>query len=231
MIPAAVSFLAALVSGTFALRLFAQWRERRRPHALAWAVSLELFSLASLAAALGMATQWSPLVFSVYWFAGGLIVVPFLAAGQLMLMDPGRMVIWWTLAGLFALWALAALAMSDFNAAALAAADTATSIPRGEDVFGSGQLAFGLLKFANYTAAVVVVGTVWSAVKSRRWMILLIALGVTIAGASFVFIREGKPIGFSTSLAVGVGAMYAGFLAAGKPPKARSTKSTPPTSA
>ncbi|HWH33410.1 MAG TPA: hypothetical protein VNU01_12140 [Egibacteraceae bacterium] len=210
---------AAAVAAVFAARLLGQWRARRRPHALAWTVSLGLFSVASLAAAIGMASGWGPVVFAVYWFTGGLIVVPFLAAGQLMLMDPRRMLIWWTLAGLFAVWALAALALASFDAGALAAADTAGSIPQGKDVFGEGQLAYGLLRFANYTAAVVVVGTAWSAVKTRRLQILLIAVGVIIAGVSFVFIREGLPVGFSASLAVGVAAMYAGFVAAGKPPK------------
>lgn len=222
MIAALVSLAAAGIAALFAGRLAAQWRERRRPHALAWAVSLGLFSLASLAAALGMAVGWTPWVFGVYWFAGGLIVVPFLAAGQLMLLDPRRFLIWWTLAGLFAVWAVGALLLAHFDLAALAAADGAGSIPRGEDVFGEGQLAYELLGFANYTAVVVVVGTVWSAVRSRRWAVLLIALGVTIAGASFVFIRQGQPVGFSISLAVGVTSMYAGFLAAGKPPKVRA---------
>jgi hypothetical protein len=212
-----VSLCAAAVAAVFCSRLLGQWRARRRPHALAWAFSLGLFAVASLAAAAGMSLGWTSLAFAVYWFTGGLIVVPFLAAGQLMLMDPRRMLIWWTLAGLFAVWALAALLLSQFDAAALAAADVAGTIPRGEDVFGEGQLAFELLGFANYTAAIVVVGTVWSAVRTRRWQILLIALGVTIAGASFVFIREGMPAGFSASLAVGVTAMYAGFVAAGKP--------------
>lgn len=217
MIAPLVSLLAAAVAGVFAARLLGQWRQRRRPHALAWAFSLGLFCVASLAAAAGMGLGWSPVVFAIYWFTGGLIVVPFLAAGQLMLMDPKRMLIWWTLAGLFAVWALAALGLSQFDAAALAAADAANTIPRGEDVFGEGQLGYELLGFANYTAAVVVLGTVWSAVRTRRWQILLIALGVTIAGASFVFIREGMPAGFSASLAIGVTAMYAGFVAAGKP--------------
>lgn len=219
MIPALVSLVAAAVAGVFASRLYAQWRGRRRPHALAWTVSLGLFAVASLAAAIGMGFGWTPVVFAAYWFTGGLIVVPFLAAGQLMLMDPRRMLIWWTLAGLFAVWALAALGLSSFDAGALAAADAANSIPRGEDVFGEGQLAFELLGFANYTAAIVVVGTAWSAYRTGRWQILLIALGVVIAGVSFVFIREGMPVGFSASLAVGVSVMYAGFVAAGKPSK------------
>lgn len=219
MIGAFVSLVAAVVAGVFAVRLLGQWRARRRPHALAWAFSLGLFCVASLAAAGGMGIGWSPVVFAVYWFTGGLIVVPFLAAGQLMLMDPRRMLIWWTLAGLFAVWALAALGLATFDAGVLAAADTAGSIPMGEEVFGDGQLAYELLGFANYTAVVVVLGTVWSAYRTKRYQILLIALGVTIAGASFVFIRQGMPAGFSASLAVGVTAMYAGFVAAGKPSK------------
>jgi hypothetical protein len=221
VIPPLVSLAAAAVAAVFAGRLAQQWKARRRSHALAWALSLALFALASLAAALGMITGWPPVVFGVYWFAGALVTVPFLAAGQLMLMDPRRTVLWWTVAGLFAVWATAALAMSSYDASALAEAAAVSSIPRGEDVFGGGQLAFQMLRFANYTAVVVVLGTAWSAVRTRRWRVLLIAVGVLVAGASFVFIRQGVPTGFSASLAVGVALMYAGFVAASKPPKVR----------
>lgn len=209
---------AALIAAAFALSLARQWAARRRPHALAWALSLALFALGSATVALGVTLGWSVPLFAVYWVSGALLTVPLLAVGQLLLMDPRRAVLYWTLAGLFAVWAIVAIPLSSVDSSALREATQQATIPRGEDVFGR-TIAFTLLGLFNYTAVVVVAGTIWSAVRSRRYAILLIPLGVVVAGASFAFIRAGIPALFPTALAVGVALMYAGFLAAGKPPK------------
>lgn len=214
----ASAVFATLVALVFALRLVRQYAARRRSHALAWAVSLGWFAVGSGAVAVGLIAGWSAPVFLVYWLAGALLTVPFLAAGQLMLLDPGRTVLYWTVVGLVSVWALSALPLSTIDQEALRAASAATNVPIGEDVLGD-SLAYRLLGWFNYTAIIVVVGTIWSAVRSRRWLILLIPVGVVVAGSSFAFIRAGQPTLFSLALAAGVAVMYAGFLAAAKPPK------------
>jgi hypothetical protein len=143
--------------------------------------------------------------------------VPLLAVGQLHLMVPKLSALWWTVAGLFAVWAVYTLLSSPVDPAALAAVDEAGGIPRGRDVFGEGALTLALLPVANWTALIVVAGSIWSGIRTRRWGVLLIALGVVVAASSFAFIRLGQGELVSIALAVGVTIMYGGFLAAGRP--------------
>lgn len=215
--------LAALVAFAFAVRLGRQYVSRRRSHALAWALALGLFGLASAMVSLGVTAGWSPVVFGVYWIAGALLNVPLLAVGQLMLLDPRRSVLYWTLAGLAAVWSIAFTLMASFDTAVLAGASQARVIPRGAEVI-AGELAYGLARPFSYTFAIVVIGSVWSAVRARRWGVLLIALGVTVAAAASAFIRVGQGELFSVFLAAGVAIMYLGFLAASRPPRGRPAR-------
>ena len=210
--------LAALVAATFAVQLARQYAARRKPHALAWALALALFGLASTAVTVGVGPGWSPAVFGVYWIAGALLNVPLLAVGQLLLLDPRRAALWWTVGGLAALWSVLFTVMAPFDTAVLADATAANQIPLGKEVLG-GTTAYALIRPFNLTFLVVVVGSVWSAVRSRRWGVLLIALGVTIAAAGSSFVRVGNGEWFSILLAAGVTVMYGGFLAAARPPK------------
>jgi hypothetical protein len=214
--------LAAVVAATFAVQLGLQYAGRRRAHALAWAMALGLFALASAMVSVGVTIGWSPPVFGTYWIAGALLNVPLLAVGQLMLLDPRRTVLYWTLAGLFAVWAVAFTLLASFDTAVLQAASAAHLIPRGAEVFaapGSPEqhaAAYTLARPFSYTFAIVVIGSVWSAVRLRRWAVLFIALGVTVAAAASAFIRVGQGELFSVFLAAGVAVMYAGFVAASR---------------
>jgi hypothetical protein len=221
--------LAAIVAATFAVQLARQYAARHRSHALAWALALGLFALASAMVTVGVTAGWSPPVFGAYWIAGALLNVPLLAVGQLMLLDPRRTVLYWTVAGLFAVWAFAFTLLAHFDVAVLNAASAAHLIPRGAEVFAGATpdehaAAYSLARPFSYTFAIVVIGSVWSAVRLRRWAVLLIALGVTVAAAASAFIRVGQGVLFSVFLAGGVAVMYAGFVAASRP---RRTSATP----
>lgn len=210
--------VAALVALVFAFELARQYRRRRRPHALAWALALTLFGLASAMVGVGVSAGWSPAVFGTYWIAGALLNVPLLAVGQLMLLDPRRSVLYWTLAGVFAVWSVAFTVMAGFDMAALDAASARRAIPLGKSVLG-GTAAYRLIGPFNATFLVVVVGSIWSAVRSRRWAVLLIALGTTVAAVGSSAVGAGRDFLFSVLLAVGVSIMYLGFRAASKPPR------------
>lgn len=204
---------ATLVAGAFATSLGRQWLAKRRDHALAWTLSLYAFAGGSLAIAFGFALSWNRATFGTYWLLGALVTVPLLAVGQLHLMFPQLSALWWTCAGLFGAWAVFTLASSPVDPAALAAG----GIPQGAEVFGDGALTMALLPVANWTALVVVAGSIWSGVRTRRWGVLLIALGVMVAGGSFGFARAGQGELVSVFLALGVTLMYGGFVAAGRP--------------
>ena len=213
--------LAALVALVFAAQLARQYLHRRRPHALAWALALALFAVASAMVAVGVTAGWSRPVFAAYWIGGALLNVPLLAVGQLMLLDPRRTVLYWTLAGVFAVWSVAFTLMAGFNGEALAAASADHVIPLGKDVL-AGTTAYGLIGPFNATSVIVVIGSIWSAVRYRRWAVLLIALGVVVAAAGSSAVGNGRDFLFSVLLAAGVSLMYLGFRAASRPQRAPS---------
>lgn len=214
--------LAVVVAWVFAFQLGRQYLERRRDHALAWCVSLLLFGLGHVGVLAGLLVGWSDPVFAVYWLAGALLNVPLLAVGQLHLLDRERRVLWWTLAGLAVVWAAYGVATATYDPAPLAEATAAGTVPRGVEVLG-GSLAYRLLRPFTYTFVIVVAGAIWSAVRGRRWAILLIALGVTVAAAGSSLIGLGRGELFPVLSAAGVTLMYTGFRAASRTAPAPSS--------
>lgn len=211
---------AIVIAWAFAGQLGRQFLDRRKDHALAWAISLFLFGLGHVAVLIGLTAGWSPATFGVYWLSGALLNVPFLAIGQLHLMDRRRSVLWWTFAGLAVVWNVAFTLMADYDTAVLAGT---TGVPAGEAVIG-GSTAYALLRPMTYTFAIVVIGSAWSAFRMRRWSLLLIALGTTVAAAGSSVIGSGVAYLFPVMSAAGVGLMYLGFRAASAP--ARTAPST-----
>ena len=224
LLPVVFAVLGALVAGLFATQLVQQWALRGRDHALAWAMALALYTVGLVALALGFAFGWSPASFAVYWVSGALLNVPLLAVGQLHLLDPQRAALWWTLAGLAAVWSLAAIALSPIDPQVLAAADAAGGIPAGRDAFADG-LAYEILRPLTILGSLVVlVGSVYSGLKSRRYGILLIAAGVALSATSSRFLAADRDELVAVVLALGVTIMYGGFRAAARAPRARSAR-------
>lgn len=210
MIAVVVAGVAALVSAAFSADLARQFLLRHRPHAAVWTVSLALFSLASAMVSIGLATGWSQVVYGLFWFAGALVTVPLLAVGQLLLLDPRRGRVYLGAAVVAVMASALAVTVSPMDAGALAAADARAGIPIGREVWGSSP-ATTLLTPLNWSGLIVVAGCVWSVIRHRRPGVLLIALGVLVAGASFGFVRTGNPSVFTITLASGVTIMYLGF--------------------
>jgi hypothetical protein len=216
--------VAAAVAAVFAGLVAAQYRDRRRPHQLAWAVALAMYAVASIAVVLGVAGGWTSAEFQVYWALGAVLNVPFLAGGELMLLVRNRTAqaaIWIVLVFLTA-YTLAVLRAASLDAAALA-----EDLPSGKHVFGDGSAAHRLPQLISIPSYLVLVfGALWSAWRMRgrgdlrdRFVgTLLIALGATvIAGFGSAFAALGELAAFSLSLAAGIAMMFAGFLWAGRP--------------
>ena len=210
--------LAALVAFAFAGQLLRSYVRRRRAHALAWGLALALFGLASSMVAVGVSAGWSPVVFGTYWIAGALLNVPLLAVGQLMLLDPKRSVLYWTLAGVCAVWSVAFTLLASFDLSVLAQASANHTIPLGKEVIDE-SMAYVLVGPFNATSLIVVGGSIWSAIRTRRWAVLLIALGIVVVASGSSAVGAGRDFLFSVLLAGGVSIMYAGFRAASRPPR------------
>lgn len=210
----ALALVGTAVAVLFAVRLWAQWRERRRHHALAWALSFGCYALGMLVLAAAVPAGWSAPAYGVYWLTGALVNVPLLAVGELLLLRPDRRVLWWVVAAAAVAWAVGATVVSSFDAGALTAATAEGGIPVGADVL-AGQPAYAALQPLTLTGTVVVLlGTTWSAVRQRRPAVLLIAVGVIVAASSSVFVRNDIDAMVPVALTGGVSVMYAGFRAA-----------------
>lgn len=209
---------AAAVSGVFALQVGRQWYERRRPNLLAWTVALAMFSVASLAPAVGMLGEWTPAWYRVYYLFGAIANVPVLGLGTIYLLGPRRLghaaaavVTVATLLAAIAVW------QAQLDARLL---DT-EGIPKGSEVMSAGiRMLARVYSFAGFF--VVVGGAVWSATRLlrqrradlRRLAVAngLIAAGTTVValGSGFAFYGRGLP--FAIGLFVGVSLMFWGFL-------------------
>jgi hypothetical protein len=220
-------FLAALVAFAFAAMLARQFLERRRPYLFAWTVALLMYGVASLAVVAGVAGGWTSAEFQVYWALGAVLNVPFLAAGEVLLLfrrDPVR----WATA--LALVFLTAYTVAVLRNAAIDAGALAERLPSGKEVFGDGTPAHRLPQLVAIPSYLLLIaGALWSALRMRgrpelrdRFMgTLLIAGGATvIAGFASAFAALGLLPLFSVSLLAGVAVMFWGFLRASRQPAA-----------
>lgn len=217
--------VAALVAFWFAVQLGRRYAARRRGYLLAWAIALSMYGIASLAVALGASSGWGRGAFLAYWALGAVLNVPFLAAGELMLLIRGRtteVVIWLVLVFITA-YTLAVLRNAELDLAALA-----EGLPSGKEVFGAGSPAHRLPQLISIPSYFILVGgALWSAIRMRgrselrdRFVgTLWIVLGATlIAGVGSWAAATGQLLWFSVALLLGVSVMFLGFVRASRTP-------------
>ena len=224
---AALAAAATLIALAFAASTFERWLDRRRPHDLAWSVSLLFFFAASAALWLGVAKGWDGATFRVFFLFGAIVNVPWLAIGSVYLLAGprhGRR------------WAIATAALSCFAAGVMVVAPTKGPVP--VDGLPKGSAVFGVLPrvlaavASGAGALVVVVGAVWSASLLARKRShpgrprvlnpsrlaagnVLIALGTLVLGASGTLAgRIGEVRAFALTLVIGITVLFSGFLVA-----------------
>ena len=225
---AALAATATLIALAFTLALADRWLARRRRHEAAWAVSMALFTLASLALWVGVADGWTALSFRAFYLFGAILNVPFLALGTVELLLGPRWGRWCR--GALAL--LAAFAAGVVLEAPLRAPVPADGLPAGKELFGPAPRILAAL-CSGLASIVVIGGALWSAwrlLRGRRRSTqagpvrvprrlalgnLLIAAGTGVLGASGTFNgRLGAARAFAVTLVVGVVVLFAGFLVA-----------------
>jgi hypothetical protein len=209
---------AAVVSGVFAVQVAQQWRQRRRPNLLAWAIALGMFAIASFAPAVGMLGDWTPAWFRIYYLFGAIVNVPFLGLGTIYLLGSRR---FGDACAAIVTVACVAAAVVVWQAEVDARLLDTSGIPRGSEVMTEGvRLLSRAYSFVGFF--VVLGGAVWSALrlwKQRRRELrrLAIANGLIAAGTSVVavgsgFAFYGRGFPFALGLFVGVSLMFWGFL-------------------
>lgn len=214
---------AAVVAGVFCAALIRQFRVRGRAYQAMWATALAFYSLASLALFAGATFGWNGAYYRVFWLFGAVLNVPFLAAGEAVLLwrRDGLAKIMWVVLG-----AATVIAAAVIGTAQLAPEALAASFPLGHDVFAAAPIALVLARAYSYsTYAFLLGGALWSAwsmrgkpdLRSRSWGTLLIALGATVVAGGSAFAATGILSGFAITLAAGITLMFLGFVKASGP--------------
>jgi hypothetical protein len=231
---AALAAGATLVAVAFMFSTLDRWLRRRRPHELAWTVSLGFFALGSAALWWSESVGWSLGSFRVFYLAGAVLNVPWLALGTVYLLAGPRLgdrVRWWL------------VLLSGFSAGVVLFSPTRTGVsggelPTGKDVFGVAPRVLAAVG-SGVAAIVIITGAVWSAWRVWRgrqpslgaaravmapvrlvWGNVLIAVGTLVLSASgTVAGRLGKDRAFTLTLLVGISVLFAGFLVASAPPR------------
>lgn len=239
---AALAAAATLVALAFALSTLDRWLRRRRPHDLAWSVSLLLFALGAGALWWAQARGWSLASFRVFYLAGAVLNVPWLALGTVYLLAGSRI-------GRRTQGVLVWLSGAATGVVLIAPTRTAVAgqdLPTGKLVFGVAPRVFAAVG-SGVAAVVIIVGALWSvgrllrgrqpslasstrAITAPRRLAganLLIAVGTLVLSASGTLAgRFGEEDAFSITLLVGVAVLFVGFLVASAP----SRQATSPAS-
>ena len=232
---AALAASATLVAIGFALSTTDRWLRRRRAHDMAWSVSLALFALGAAALWWAEARGWSLATFRVFYLAGAVLNVPWLALGTVYLLGGqtiGDRVRWW-------LVLLSGLSTGVVLFAPTRTPVSGTELPTGKDVFGVAPRVLAAVG-SGVAAVVIIAGALWSvyrlarrrepALPSVRRVAsspahlvvgnLLIAAGTIVLSASGTLAgRLGKDTAFSLTLLIGVSVLFAGFLVASTTPR------------
>ena len=231
----ALAAAATLVATAFAIATFDRWQRRRRPHEGAWALSLVFFALGSFALWWAEARGWSLASFRLFFLAGAVLNVPWLALGTVYLLAGPRVgdrVRTWLIA-------LSGAAVGVVFTAPASTSDlSGVELPKGSDLFGVAPRVFAAVG-SGVAAIVIIGGAVWSIVRmlrgrqpatsgTHRQVIdvrrsasgnALIAIGTLVLSASGTFAgRLGADRAFAITLLAGIVVLFAGFLVASARP-------------
>ncbi|MEX1105522.1 MAG: hypothetical protein WEB78_04935 [Ilumatobacteraceae bacterium] len=232
----ALAAAATLVSLAFMLSTLDRFLRRRRPHEFAWTVALGLFALGSGALWWAEANGWSLASFRVFYLAGAILNVPWLALGTVYLLSGerrGRQVqrvlvaITWLSVGIV-LFAPTRLPVGG------------TELPTGKEVCGGAPRLLAAVG-SGVSAVYIIGGALWSAWRVLRHRNapgrlavgnVLIALGTLILSASGTLAgRLGKDRAFAVTLLAGIIVLFAGFLVAPTTRRAVPRHADPPPDA
>lgn len=236
----ALAAAATLVSTAFAFSTLDRWLRRRRPHELAWSISLGLFALGSASLWWAEAHGWSLNSFRLFYLAGAVLNVPWLALGTVYLLGGERV-------GRPVQRVLVALSWASVGIVLFVPTKQAVSgpdLPTGKDIFGVAPRILAAVG-SGVSAIVIIAGALYSAWRLMRRRSasaagdatftrsagaprrlaagnVLIAVGTLVLSASGTLSgRLGKDRSFVVTLLVGIAVLFAGFLVSPSSRRAR----------
>ena len=208
----AAAAVATLVSLACTVTVARRARDRAaiRAPLIAWTIAFGLFTIADAALWYGAARGWTGPVFRLYYLTGGILVVAYLAVGELLLVLPGRRVARVTAATMLFLTfaAISGVLAAQVDEAKLASAGAA---PPNGALVGTPPVALAIV-LNSVGTVVVLVGSVLSARRRHDWRPLLVAVGVGVVAITASATRLGSYTLFALGQALGVVLIYLGLV-------------------
>lgn len=210
-IAAVLAFSCALAIGRDALR-------RPQPHRVAWLIAFLIFAAAAGTEVIGSTAGWNATLIRVYYLSGAVLVVGFLALGQLYLLAGDRI---GRVAPGVALLVTAIAASTVWGAPIDRSRVEADGWDAIERTAGLKILAIGVNSFGTL---ILIGGLIYSAVRFRQVAsmrhrtvgLLLIALGALTVAMGGTLTRLGSDQYLYIAMSVGVGLIFAGYLQASR---------------
>jgi hypothetical protein len=206
---AAVAAIVSLACTVAVVRRAAIRTERRAP-LLAWTAGFALFTVATASLWWGAWRGWDEDLFRLYYLSGGILVVAYLAVGELLLVAPGRRST--RLAAATMLWvtfaSAAAVLAADVDASELA---TAGATPPNAAMGGPWTTILAAVLNTAGTA-VLLAGSIMSARRRRDPRPLLVALGVGVIAVASTATRFDLYELFALGQAAGIVLILAGLV-------------------
>lgn len=225
----ALGAFAGLVASAFALVTADRWHRRHMTHHGAWTIAMVLFTVGSFALWWAASTGWSGGVFRVFFTAGAVLNVSWLALGSIALLFGDRIAI--PLSRIVSL--LSAFAIGVMVVAPSKREFVASELPQARDHFGALPRVLAAVG-SGVPALVIFAGAIWSLVRllrrqpaaaneSRRRPVVstkrlvlsnvLVAFGTLVLSASGSLAgRLGEEQAFAVTLSVGVVILFVGFM-------------------
>ncbi len=215
--------IAAGLAITCALIISYDYYRRPRPDKVAWAVAFAMFGTAAFLEVIGVLAGWNAFMARAYYVLGPVVVVGYLALGELYLLQPRSRVD--RLAG--GLVVLTALAVA-----------LVWRSPIGTDLSSEGWRAIergpaliALAVLLNVTGTIILVGgCLYSAYtfkklgkfRNRTIGVVLIAAGTIAVAMGGTLTRLGSDQFLYIAMAIGTAIIFAGYLKARQPDRTTS---------
>lgn len=221
-----VVFPAASAVISLACALVVAWDGWRRPKPdkVAWGIAFALFAASAGAEVVGALAGWTPALVRAYYLTGAVLVVGYLAVGELYLLAPRRM----AAVGPGATLLVTAVAVAVVRDAPV---DRARLASDGWKALEPGGTLLALTIGINSLGTVVVVGgALWSAwrfwkrrvQRHRAIGCVLIAVGTLLVASGGTLTRFGHREYLYIAMAAGVAIIFAGYLEARRSDVARA---------
>lgn len=213
--PAVSALISLVCAGVIARDAIA----RPRPDKVAWTIAFAVFAVAAGAEVVGSLGDWTPTLVRVYYLAGAVLVVGYLALGELYLLAANRIQRFAPGATLLMSAIAATVVLNAKVDESRLAADGWEAIERGTALKA---LAIGI----NSVGTLVIVGgLIYSAWRFKRLGIhrnrmigcLLIALGTITVGMGGTLTRLGQHEYLYIAMSAGVAIIFVGYLQTRRP--------------